>query len=110
MTIREGIKEIFSEDMILAFWTHEKCPPNINDEFRKCQLDKDIKHERCLPCWEKWVDDLVEKVLQKEHSLGVVMRVKCPDCEWSQFTGEYSVGMTPCYTCFSTGFITRPLI
>ena len=73
--IREGIKSIFSEDMLLCFWTHEKCPPNVNDGFKRCHLDRDIKHERCMPCWKKWVDELVEKVLQELHSQGVVIRV-----------------------------------
>ena len=73
--IREGIKEIFSEDMLLCFWTHEKCPPNVNSYFKKCQLDKDIKHEACMPCWEEWVDDLVEQVIQKLHSQGIVIKV-----------------------------------
>jgi len=61
--IGESIKEIFSEDMLLCFWTHEKCPPS-QQEFRKCQLDSDIKHDKCMPCWEEWVDGLVEKVMQ----------------------------------------------
>jgi len=74
--IKEGIKGIFSDDMLLCFWTHEKCPPNVNDDFKKCQLDKDIKHESCMPCWEKWIDTLVEKVILKLHSQGVVIKAE----------------------------------
>jgi len=37
-------------------------------------------------------------------------KVKCPDCEWSQFSGCIdTVGMTPCYRCQSTGFIFVPV-
>ena len=45
------------------------------------------------------------------HSQGVEVRVKCPDCAWSQF-GEEAVGLTPCYcySCNSTGYIVEPLI
>ncbi|KKN71472.1 hypothetical protein LCGC14_0420510 [marine sediment metagenome] len=38
-----------------------------------------------------------------------MIKVKCPDCEWSQFSDEM-VGMTPCYRCNSTGYIIEPLI
>lgn len=37
-----------------------------------------------------------------------IIEVKCPDCTWSQFRGV--VGMTPCYRCNSTGYITEPII
>ena len=37
-------------------------------------------------------------------------RVKCPDCEWSQFQDGEAVGMTPCLSCSSTGYIFEPLI
>jgi len=43
------------------------------------------------------------------HSQGAVIKVKCPNCGWSQFGGE-SVGMTPCHFCNSTGYIIEPLI
>ena len=43
------------------------------------------------------------------HDNDVVIKVKCSDCEWSQF-GEEHVGMTPCFSCNSTGYIIRPLI
>jgi len=36
-------------------------------------------------------------------------RVKCPDCAWWQFKDGESVGMTPCPTCNSTGYILKPL-
>jgi len=51
-----------------------------------------------------------DKLLSYLHSQGVVVKVKCPDCEWSQFVGGESVGMTPCHTCNSTGYIYEPLI
>ena len=43
------------------------------------------------------------------HSQGCRIRVKCPDCEWSQF-GDEAVGMTPCVTCNSKGYLIEPLI
>ena len=52
-----------------------------------------------------WAD----KSLNRLHLKGVVIRAKCPDCVWSQF-GDESVGMTPCGTCDSTGYIIEPLI
>ena len=50
-----------------------------------------------------------QELLELLHSQGVVKKVKCPDCEWSQF-GEEHVGMTPCFSCNSTGYILEPLI
>ena len=47
--------------------------------------------------------------LKKMDSQGVVIKVKCPDCVWSQF-GEEHVGMTPCDTCNSTGYILESLV
>jgi len=49
------------------------------------------------------------KAITRLHSQGVVIKVKCPDCAWGQF-GEESVGMTPCYSCNSTGYIFKPII
>lgn len=51
----------------------------------------------------------LDNIFQCLHSQGVVIRIKCPDCEWSQFKEE-CVGMTPCYSCNSTGYIIKPLI
>ena len=43
------------------------------------------------------------------HSQDVVRKIKCPDCVWGQF-GEEAVGMTPCHSCNSMGYIIDPLI
>jgi len=43
-------------------------------------------------------------ILEALSREGVVIKVKCPDCEWSKF-GDESSGMTPCYHCDSTGYI-----
>lgn len=51
----------------------------------------------------------VVKILAYLHSQGVVRKTKCLDCNWSQFNGEMA-GMTPCYSCNSTGYIYEPLI
>ena len=42
------------------------------------------------------------------NSQDVVIRAKCPDCAWGQV--QEAVGMTPCYSCNSTGYITEPII
>ena len=67
------------------------------------------------PTSKTWVNRNIAKQISKEvidylHSQGAVLRVKCPDCEWSQFVGEESVGMTPCHSCNSTGYLIEPLI
>ncbi len=42
---------------------------------------------------------------------GVVIKVKCPDCEWSQFVESYeSRGMEFCLSCNSTGYLIKPLL
>lgn len=50
-----------------------------------------------------------EIALNYLDSVGAVLKVKCPDCEWSQFIDE-AVGMTPCPSCNSTGYKIEPLI
>ena len=60
------------------------------------------------PYWK--VVELAKSILKYQNSQGVVIKVKCPDCEWSQFVDEESVGMTPCYSCDSTGYLVEPLI
>lgn len=53
--------------------------------------------------------DFTTELLDYLHSQGVVVRVKCPDCEWGLFV-DGAIGMTPCYSCNSTGYIIEPLI
>lgn len=58
---------------------------------------------------------LVDELLEYLHSQDAMVKVKCPDCKWSQFGIEYAysntaVGMTPCPSCYSTGYIFEPLI
>ncbi len=39
------------------------------------------------------------------------IRVRCPTgCAWGQFPDEEPAGMTPCYSCNSTGYVYEPLI
>jgi len=57
----------------------------------------------------KQFNEKINETLSHLRSQGVMLKVKCPDCEWSQFKGE-SVGMTPCFRCNSTGYIFEPLI
>lgn len=50
-----------------------------------------------------------KKLVRFLDDSGVVIKVECPDCTWAKF-GDEMVGMTPCYRCNSTGWITEPLI
>ncbi len=59
------------------------------------------------PYWK--VVELAKNILKYQDSQDVVIRVKCPDCVFSQFRDEV-VGMTPCYCCNSTGYIFETLI
>ena len=36
-------------------------------------------------------------------------KVKCPNCEWSEVGVEDYVGMSHCYHCNSTGYLTESL-
>ena len=54
-------------------------------------------------------EDCASDIMAVFDFKGVEVKVKCPDCAWSQF-GEEAVGMTPCYSCNSTGYIIEPLI
>ena len=55
-------------------------------------------------------EELITRIINRLQSQGVVIKVKCPDCEWSQFVNEESAGMTPCHSCNSTGYLVEPLI
>jgi len=35
------------------------------------------------------------------------IKIKCPNCLWSEFRDGESVGMTPCFSCNSTGYIYK---
>ena len=51
---------------------------------------------------------IAERIIEYLNDNKVVIKVKCPDCVWSQFRDE-TVGMTPCYRCNSTGCIIESL-
>jgi len=59
---------------------------------------------------EEMYHEIALKARKTLISQGVVIKVKCLDCEWSQYGDEESVGMTPCHSCNSTGYIYEPLI
>jgi len=54
-------------------------------------------------------DEQVKAIKRTLSNLGIVIKKKCPDCEWSQFTDE-AVVMTPCHHCNCSGYIYEPLI
>ena len=76
-----------------------------NNSGRICHLYMQPSNALVVLC-----QSIADEILRDEASQGVMLRVKCPDCEWSQFGDGESVGMTPCLRCGSTGYITEPLI
>ena len=45
-TLREELEDIFTQEMIISFWTHEKCPPNI-DGWETKRI-KTLEHQKYL--------------------------------------------------------------
>jgi len=86
--IREGAVSLFTDEIILSFWTHEHCPPNKDlvtcleqSGWDRTQMPLDeargkVKHPPCMDCWKGWVSELVNKVLATLHSQGVVIKSK----------------------------------
>lgn len=71
-----------------------------------------------IPKWEdrteverQYFRAKIDRDFQYLHSQGGMLKVKCPNCEWSQFEDEVvTLGMTPCYRCNNTGYVYEPLI
>ena len=87
--IREGMKGILTEDLIVCGFTHENPPPH-KDCGEDCgvSLDDQIaaanpvcspvrsdgtKHKRCMACWNEYIDELVTRVLKKQDSQDVMI-------------------------------------
>ena len=92
--IREGIKEILGEDLINLSCTHENPPPG-KDCSEECNvaLEDQIaasnpfcspcrsggkKHKKCMDCWNEYIDGLVLRLITKQDSQGVVIKVGEP--------------------------------
>lgn len=92
--IREGMREILSEDLINYGNTHENPPPRI-DCSEKCNvsLDDQIaasnpimkpcrsggeKHKKCMDCWNEYIEGLITKLITKQDSQGVVIKGELP--------------------------------
>ena len=90
--IREGIKE----------WVLEIRQYLCNTEFAPKPFTKPVDPSVLT-------EGFPQKLIKFLGDDGVMIKVKCPDCEWGQF-GEEVVGMTPCYSCNSTGYIIEPLV
>jgi len=73
----------------------------IREGVREIIIDGMINDHRTL--------DITDDVLEYLDKNGVVVKVRCPCCAWSQF-GEEPAGMTPCNYCNSAGYIIEPLI
>lgn len=65
-------------------------------------------YEGEIEIYEECVRNRTKEALKYLHSQGVMIKIKCPDCCWSQFKEEH-VGMTPCHSCNSTGYIVKSL-
>ena len=106
--IREGMAEL--EHKQWAYWTQYMLDNLTEQNIERWKRQAKILYQD-LSDGEKTSDrKWADKSLSCLHSQGVVIKVKCPDCNWSQFVGEESVGMTPCHTCNSTGYLIEPLI
>ena len=92
--IREGMRDILSEDLIVLRCTHENPPPGKDCE-EECgvSLDNQIaasnpimspvrsggkKHKRCMACWEEYIEDLIFRLTTKQSSQGVVIKRELP--------------------------------
>ena len=69
--IQQVIDEVLSDALILEQFTHENCPPNADNA--DCKLKPEVKHRRCVECWQEFVDKLNLTLRQKLHSKGVVI-------------------------------------
>ena len=85
--IREGMREVLSEDLINTNSTHEHAPPG-----RSCLEDCNTmdqgnghvalmrsggkKHKRCMDCWQEYVEELINKITKKQDSQGVMVKVE----------------------------------
>ncbi|KKL03964.1 hypothetical protein LCGC14_2620770, partial [marine sediment metagenome] len=54
--IQQVIDEVLSDALILEQFTHENCPPNADNA--DCKLKPEVKHRRCVECWQEFVDKL----------------------------------------------------
>jgi len=70
--IREGIKSILFDDLVLWGITHENAPPH-KDCLEACDVltgntgeylgeHGKTKHRRCMDCWNEYIDDLVNRI------------------------------------------------
>lgn len=88
--IREGMREILAEDLIVSRCTHENPPPHF-DCGEECgvSLEDQVaasnpfcspcrsggkKHKKCMDCWEEYIDGLVTRLQAKQDSQGVVIK------------------------------------
>ena len=85
-----------------------------------CQALQKVMGWKGKPCWVTQYNepeavcasaiDAIDGLFNYQSEKGVVLKVKCPECAWGQFQDGESAGMTPCFNCNSTGYITEPLI
>jgi len=66
--IRQKIKDILFEDLVLHNLTHENAPPH-KDCYEDCGIpikadEYGKKHKKCMDCWEEYIDSLVEHIMK----------------------------------------------
>ncbi len=89
--IREGMRDILSEDLINLGFTHENPPPH-KDCGEECKVSLDDqtasanplcapcrsggkKHKKCMDCWNEYIDGLILRLITNQSSQGVVRKV-----------------------------------
>lgn len=98
MTIQEDIREGIAERL----WDFKRSVRNLSNHEWSNLSDGGAE--------KRLSQAMADEIMGYEDSQGVVIKVKCPDCTWSQFKDGEMVGMTPCYSCNSTGYLVEPLI
>ena len=126
--IREGLYQVLNDlywacecaainpkdvDDILNYLHSKRCRIEVDRELPKTTHQGRYAYEDSQRDMLKWHNDslepLIEEITNDQTRKTIYKRVKCPDCKWSQFQDEV-VGMTPCDSCISTGYIFEPLI
>lgn len=85
--IREGMRNVLAEDLIVCNSTHEHAPPG-----RSCLEDCGTedqgngilalvrsggkKHKKCQDCWNEYIEELITKILKKQDSQGIVIKIE----------------------------------
>lgn len=64
--IKEAIIDLFTEEILISFWTREHCPPD--KDVIHCETNEEGKHQPCLPCWKSWLSNLAGKIIDTVYA------------------------------------------